>query len=170
MTLELPEAEIFDADGTLWDVRGIRHYVTPPRSNYHAFHMASIFCPPHAEVVEAVHEAVRKGRIPLLVTARMEKYRQVTERWLERQDVPIARDRIWMRADEDYRKDFVVKEEILREIQEKYRVVKATDDNPAVIALWEKHQIETVVVPGWDHQFTNLPASRERASEEKTTP
>lgn len=164
---ELPEAEIFDADGTLWDVRGARHHVTPPNSNYHAFHMASIFCPPFPDVVAKVHEAVAKGRIPILVTARMEKYRQVTERWLERHEVPISRDRIWMRTNEDFRKDFVIKEEILHEILERYRVVKATDDNPAVIALWKKYGIETEVVPGWDHQFTNLPASRERATEEK---
>lgn len=167
---ELPEAEIFDADGTLWNIQGIRHHVTPPKSDYHAFHMASIFCPPNPEVVEAVHEAVRRGRIPLLVTARMKKYRAVTERWLERHEVPITSDRIWMRANGDYRKDFIVKEEILRDILAQYRVVKATDDNPAVIELWERRGIETVTVPGWDHQFTNLPASREQPTAEKSAP
>jgi hypothetical protein len=154
MDIELPEAEIFDADGTLWDVRGIRHYVTPPRRDFHAFHMASLFCPPNSDVIADVHTAVAKGRVPLLVTARQAQYRAVTQRWLERHQVPIVS--IWMRANGDLRKDYVIKKEILDKIRLQYRVVKATDDNPAVIELWENEGIPYRLVPGWDDQFTGL--------------
>lgn len=153
--IELPEASIFDADGTLWNVDGIRHYVTPPHSNFHAFHMASIFCPPNPEVVERVHRAIELGRVPLLVTARMAKYRQVTKRWLERHEVPITS--IWMRANDDFRKDAIVKREILAKIRLQYNPVDATDDNPAVIEVWEDEGLETHVVPGWDKQFEARP-------------
>lgn len=154
MTEPLPKAELFDADGTLWDVRSIRHHVTPPKRDFHAFHMASIFCPPNPEVVEFVHEAVRKGRTPLLVTARMMKYRQVTMRWLERQEVPITK--VWMRANEDTRPDYVIKQELLDRIRLHFDVVKAYDDNPAVVEVWERNKIETIKIPGWDDQFTGL--------------
>lgn len=153
--IELPgerrKASIFDADGTLWNVDGIRHYVTPPRSNFHAFHMASIFCPPNPEVVAKVHEAVEQGLVPLLVTARMAKYRQVTQRWLERHEIPITS--IWMRANRDYRKDAIVKREILGKIRLQYDPVEATDDNPEVVEVWEDEGLVTHVVPGWNKQF-----------------
>ncbi|QBZ72131.1 hypothetical protein SEA_KRADAL_245 [Streptomyces phage Kradal] len=152
---ELPEAELFDMDGTLCDVRGIRHYVTPPMRDFHAFHMASAFCPPHPEVVERVHEARAKGRKAIIVTARMARYRTVTRKWLEGCEIPF--DGIWMRANDDLRKDYVVKKEILTRIRLQYRVVKAHDDNPAVIRLWQEEGIETEIVPGWDDQFTGLP-------------
>lgn len=149
--IELPKAALFDADGTLWNVDGIRHYVTPPKSDFHAFHMASIFCPPNLEVVAKVHEAVEEGLTTLLVTARMAKYRKVTERWLERHEVPIAS--IWMRANGDLRKDAVVKREILSRIRLRYNPVEATDDNPAVIGVWQDEGLVTHVVPGWERQF-----------------
>lgn len=153
--IELPKASIFDADGTLWDVSGIRHYVTPPHSNFHAFHMASIFCPPNPEVVTMVHEAIEEGRVPLLVTARMAKYRQVTKRWLERHEVPITS--IWMRGNGDFRKDAIVKREILAKIRLQYDPVDATDDNPAVIEVWEDEGLKTRIVPGWNSHLEAQP-------------
>lgn len=153
--IELPEAELFDMDGTLCDVRGIRHYVTPPSRDFHRFHMASAFCPPNPEVVERVHEAKANGRAALIVTARMARYRTVTRKWLESLQIPF--DGIWMRANDDLRKDAVVKREILARIRLQYVVVRAHDDNPAVVEVWEDEGIETLIVPGWDEQFTGLP-------------
>jgi hypothetical protein len=153
MTEKLPEAELFDVDGTLCDVRSIRHYVTPPNRDFHSFHMASAFCPPNLEVVERLHEARGKGRAALIVTARMARYRTLTRKWLESCQIPF--DGIWTRANDDLRKDYVVKKEILDRIRLQYRVIKAHDDNPAVIKLWEDEGIETEIVPGWDEQFTD---------------
>jgi hypothetical protein len=144
-----PKAAIFDADGTLWDVQGIRHYVTPPHRNFHAFHMASIFCPPNPEVVAKVHEAVARGLTPLLVTARKEMYRQITLRWLERQRVPIDPAHVWMRPNWDPRKDYLVKRDILASIRRGFDPVEACDDNPEVVRLWTEEGIRCEVVPGW---------------------
>ncbi|WP_092501608.1 hypothetical protein [Agrococcus jejuensis] len=42
-------AVLFDVDGTLCDVRSIRHHVDGTgRRNFDAFHAESIDCPPHA--------------------------------------------------------------------------------------------------------------------------
>lgn len=142
------EAEIFDMDGTLCDVRSIRHHVAGPKRNFHAFHMESASCPPNPEVVAAAHRAKEAGRAVLIVTARMRKYERVTSVWLALHGVPS--DALFMRADGDQRPDYEVKREILARIRRSWDPVHAHDDNPAVCALWEEEQIPYTVVPGWE--------------------
>lgn len=145
-------AEIFDVDGTLCDVRGIRHYVTPPNRDFHSFHLASAFCPPNPEVVEWAREARAEGRAVLVVTARMDRYRILTRKWLTSCNIPF--DGLWTRPDGDFRKDAVVKRQILAEIRALgYDPRRATDDNPEVEKVWISEGLETRMVPGWDEQF-----------------
>jgi phosphoglycolate phosphatase-like HAD superfamily hydrolase len=143
---DLPEAVIFDMDGTLCDVRSIRHLIDGPGS-FHAFHKASVNCPPHTHVVEAAHREQDAGRAVLIVTARAARYRNLTAMWLALHGVPS--DAMWMRRDGDYRPDYEVKQDILRRIRQLYRPVAAWDDNPNVIRLWEAEGIPVTVVPGW---------------------
>lgn len=143
---DLPEAAIFDVDGTLCDVRGIRHLLDGPGS-FHAFHRASVDCPPHPNVIEAARRERAAGRAVLIVTARQARYRNLTAMWLALHQVPS--DAMWMRGDGDFRPDFVVKREILRWIRALYRPVAAWDDNPAVVQLWREEGIPVTVVPGW---------------------
>lgn len=146
------DAELFDVDGTLCDVRSIRHYVTPPNRDFHSFHLASAFCPPNPEVVEWAHEARAAGRAVLVVTARMRKYRILTRKWLTSWDIPF--DGLWTRQDGDFRKDAVVKREILAEIRGLgYDPRRATDDNPEVTDVWADEGLEIRIVPGWNEQF-----------------
>jgi|SRR5690242_4508056 len=142
-----PEAAIFDADGTLCDVRGIRHYVEGGNRNFDAFHKASAFCPPNHDVVEAVFQQQALGRKIVVATGRSMKYGLLTFRWLESNGIPV--DAMFMRADGDFRKDVEVKMDILAEIREEYTPVCAWDDNPSIINLWESEGIPTTVVPGW---------------------
>ena len=139
--------EIFDVDGTLCDVRGVRHLIDG-KGGFDAFHRASAGCPPHAHVVEAARQAQAEGRAVLVVTGRVEKWRRLTSMWLALHEVPS--DGLWMRRDGDFRKDFLVKREILRRLRGRYDIVRAWDDNPAVLRLWEREGIPTTVVPGWD--------------------
>jgi cytosine/adenosine deaminase-related metal-dependent hydrolase len=55
-----------------------------------------------------------------------------------------------MRGDDDHRKDYLVKKDILDRIQKHWTVVHAVDDNPAVIQLWEENGIPTTIIEGWD--------------------
>ncbi|NUP47260.1 MAG: hypothetical protein HOW97_08090 [Catenulispora sp.] len=140
------DAVIFDVDGTLCDVRGIRHLIA--EKGFPAFHAASIDCPPHAHVVAAARIAAADGLAVLIVTGRAERWRRLTSMWLAIHDVPSTVLR--MRADGDYRKDYLVKREILRRLRGRYRIVHAWDDNPAIVQLWAEEGIPTTVVPGWD--------------------
>jgi hypothetical protein len=148
-------AAIFDMDGTLCNVSSIRYHVNPrdPRfsgkKRFDLFHAGSIDCPPNDFVVAMArmfHEVV--GYKVLIVTARKEEWRYHTILWLHENN--IAYDYLYMRKDGDNRKDYDVKEDILNEIERKYRVHVAYDDNPNVIALWQRRGIKTVLVPGWE--------------------
>lgn len=151
-TSDKPKAVVFDYDGTLCDVRGIRHYVRNPdrkKRDYDAFHRSSNFCPPNPQVAAQARSAHEAGFVVIGVTARMEKYRMVTTDWNAKHGIHV--DHLLMRADDDFRVDYEVKRDILARLRERYNVVHATDDNPAVIRLWNEEGIETSLVPGFDH-------------------
>jgi hypothetical protein len=143
------DAYLFDMDGTMTDVSSIRHHLVGADRNFHKFHRASVDCPPHPEVVGAAVEAHRAGIAVIICTARVETYWPETQFWL-RHHLPVPYDAIYMRRKGDYRKDGIIKRELLGEMREDgFNVVRAWDDNPAVVAVWESEGIEVTVVPGW---------------------
>lgn len=151
--MEPRDAEVFDVDGTLCVVDSIRHYVTGENRDFHRFHTASQFCPANPDVVAKVHRARELGRAVLVVTSRMARYRLLTRRWLREWDIPF--DELKTRPEGDFRKDSLVKLDIVRDLEAMgYRIRKAHDDNPDVVEnVWDVLGIECEVVPGWEHQF-----------------
>ncbi|ACH63199.1 polynucleotide kinase [Mycobacterium phage Cali] len=151
-----PSAAIMDMDGTLADVSTIRHLVDgiQTKKDFHAFHAASEFVPANKQAIAFGKRHHRKGNLILVVTARKKMWERVTLNFLDREVVhhfPVVLP-IFMRGNDDNRKDIEVKRDILAEIRERYTVVAACDDNPNVIKLWEEEQIpEIEVIPGWDH-------------------
>ncbi|WP_307825606.1 hypothetical protein [Streptomyces sp. MBT33] len=144
--IALQDAEIFDVDGTLVDVSGIRHLIKGP-GGFTAFHRASASCPPNQYVVEAAREAHARGRAVLIMTGRDRRWERLTSMWLALHDVPSTG--LWMRGRGDYRPDYVIKRELLRSVRRQYNVLRAWDDNPNVIRLWSEENIPVEVVPGW---------------------
>lgn len=145
------DAVIFDVDGTLCDVRSIRHLVAKGSRtrNFDAFHEQSVDCPAHLHVADAARQARADGLAVLVVTARKFAWRYHTMVWLHEHQVPY--DELYMRADSDGRPDYEVKTDVLRNLRaDGYRPVHAWDDNPSVIALWRQQGIPVTVVPGWD--------------------
>jgi phosphoglycolate phosphatase-like HAD superfamily hydrolase len=142
---------IFDVDGTLADVRAIRHYVVPSLGSRHkdfdAFHRESVNVLPHAHVARAARLTHELGVAVLIVTARRARWRNHTAMWLALHDIPSTA--MWMRADHDNRPDREVKADILARIRQSFDVIHAWDDNPRVIEVWQEHGIPTTIVPGW---------------------
>lgn len=143
-----PEAIIADMDGTLVRVDGIRPLLNGP-GRFHSFHMASVDCPPNQWVIDELRAHHAAGRAVLIVTARQARYRHVTAWWLALHDVPS--DAMWMRATNDSRPDHVVKAEILAKIRREWEPVRAYDDRPEVVEVWERAGIPVTVVPGWSN-------------------
>jgi FMN phosphatase YigB (HAD superfamily) len=142
------DAIIFDVDGTLCDVRSVRHHVRKHPRDFHAFHADSIDCPPNPEVAAAARQAREDGYEVIVVTARENRWMYTTLIWLHENDIP--HDRLIMRSANDFRPDREIKQEILAYLLRKgYRIVEAWDDNPSVVGLWEENGIKTHVVPGF---------------------
>lgn len=145
------DAVIVDCDGTLWDVKPIRHYLTGKSKNFHKFHRESVNCEPNYEVVTEVIEAYESGLTILIVTARTQRYWAETQFWLS-ENLPVPYKGPWMRRNDDFRKDSIVKKEILDSIRaDGYNICKAWDDNPDVIELWCSEGIEVRVVDGFGY-------------------
>lgn len=146
-----PTAVIFDMDGTLCDVRGIRHLINPANPggrNFHAFHVESTGCPANQQALDEWDRAGREGHARIIVTARTMDYWQHTLWWLLLNG--LEPDDAFMRRHRDFRPDNIVKDELLTQhILPRYNVVRAIDDNPAVIAVWQQHSIDTVTIPGF---------------------
>lgn len=149
----LPRAIIVDMDGTLLDNTMVLHHVWDGhpewagQKNLDAYHLESAWCPPIGATVAAVRDHHATGDTILIVTARGEEWRDLTETWLDEAEVPRAG--VWMRATGDDRPDGIIKAEILAKLRTEYDIVHAYDDNPHVIAVWAQHGIPTTVIPGW---------------------
>lgn len=148
-----PPAVIFDVDGTLCDVRPIRHLLASrDRDRYDRFHEASIHCTPNEYVSAAARKAFADGIAVLVVTGRSEKHRVLTVQWLSNYHIPCTA--LFMRPARDYRPDYEVKRDLLAEIRRTWRPIEAWDDNPAVIRLWNEEGLHVVEVPGWNEEAT----------------
>lgn len=141
----MPQSVIYDFHGTLADVQLILPLVYEKR--YDDFYEASLSCPPHESVVLAARHSSRTGYTNLLLTGMPDKYRDGLVRWLDEHDVPV--DLLLMRTPEDgFKKDYVIKRRMyLSLLGMGHRVVRAWDDSPAVLDLWEAQGIPTVALP-----------------------
>lgn len=144
------KAVIFDMDGTLANVSGIRHHLVAKnyRKDFEAFHRESVNVPPHPEVVNAAQVAHLLGLSVLVVTARKHMWRHQTAWWLAMHGVPS--DALYMRGNHDQRKDYEVKRDILQQIRARFEPIHAWDDNPAIVRLWGEEGIPCTVVEGWE--------------------
>lgn len=145
-----PSAILCDVDGTLVDVRSIRHFVEGGgldgkfKANFNRFHSESIDCPPHISVVHLLRRARALGMAIVIVSAREEKWSFVTTTWLAEND--IVYDELIMRRKHDYRSDAIIKQEMIEQISGRYRARLAVDDRSDIIEVWQQAGIPTSMV------------------------
>jgi len=141
-------AVLVDLDGTLVDVYSIRHLVRERPRNFDAFHSASSDAPANHIVIQVVDRLRELGFQILVLSGRPEKWRALSMDWLQKNGIPD--DQLYMRAENDFRPDQVVKKEMYSALEAHFEVTLAIDDNPKVVELWRSLRIPTVVVPGWE--------------------
>lgn len=145
-------AVLVDVDGTLCDVRPVRHHVMNKPKDFHAFHEAALECPPNPEVIDYCKQQHAEGHKIVVWTARKEQWRKGTFEWLTR-NVPCHFEGPVMREDKDNRPDTEVKRQMFGWLSRTYDIVGAIDDNPRIIDLLENELgVPTQVVEGWDHE------------------
>lgn len=139
------EAVIYDFHGTLADTRAILSLIA--QRKYDEFYEASLACPPNEGVVLAARHSARAGYSNLLLTGMPERYRDGLGEWLKRYEVPVSL--LLMRRPEDgFKKDFIVKKRMYDVLlSQGYHVVKAWEDSPAVVDLWERQAVPVEKMP-----------------------
>ncbi len=143
---------IFDLDGALADVRHRLHHIRRHPKDWPAFFAAAVDDEPGGEVklinglIGRCNERPFGQRLEIFIcTARPEKYREATEKWL--QLWCIEYNHLLMRPERDYRSDIIVKREMLIGIRgQGFEPVLAIDDRPSVVAMWRAEGVPCLAV------------------------
>lgn len=137
-----------DLDGTICDLEHRRHYVTQSPKDWKKFFAELPKDTLRKEVYDQVEETLAKERASgkrvflMLVSARPENYRDITEEWLKKWGVDDYAALIMRRAG-DSREDSIVKREILHKcFKDKSKIIKVFDDRPRVIRMWREEGLE----------------------------
>jgi predicted kinase len=128
-------AILFDIDGTLADCEHRRVHLPNWGKFFGEMHLDPVIEPVAflARQIQLSREAA-----VIIVTARPEDYRLVTQTWLRENF--IAYDAIYFRPKGDYREDSIVKAEILQQIiDDGYEPFLVVDDRPQVVKMWREY-------------------------------
>ena len=99
---------------------------------------------PRKEIITMVRGLYESGFRIIFLSGRDGVCYNDTFEWLKRNTgFPFE---LHMRAENDHRKDFVVKEELFWPLTEKWNICLAIDDRPQVLRLWEEIGVPTVNV------------------------
>jgi len=148
---------IVDIDGTVADLTHRLHYIQYGNRDYEGFHEEVHLDAPINEIimlVECLRDRFGKESI-VFVSGRSELCREKTENWLEQYVGEY--ERLYMRKAGDYRKDTIIKEEILRQIEEDgYDPWLAIDDRIDIAKMWRENGIKTLHCSGWQNNSKPL--------------
>ena len=137
----LPDAIMCDLDGTLAILNGRNPYDASTCEDDQL----------NKAVADILTHFSLSNKI-LLVSGRMDKFREPTERWLKKHKIPY--DRLIMRQTDDVRKDSLIKKEIFdSEIKGKYNVEFVMDDRLQVCRMWYKEGLTLLRVGDPDAGF-----------------
>jgi HAD superfamily, subfamily IIIB (Acid phosphatase) len=115
---------VFDIDGTIANTEHRKHWVSSKPKNWAAWNAGMANDTPHTDIkfiidmfrfVNVNHPDHEDEIAIILCSGRGEETREVTERWLRDND--FYWDKLYMRAEKDYRKDSIVKVELLQQIR-----------------------------------------------------
>lgn len=92
--------------------------------------------------LEILNKYALEGHLIVMVTARPQEYLPDTVEWLNHHNVPY--DFMIMRKDGDYRRDDIIKQEILDKWFDKDDIEVVLDDRPVVIRMWQKNDLKVI--------------------------
>lgn len=145
-------AIICDIDGTLADCQHRRHFLQSNPVDWNRFFGAmgsDLLIEPVADLVESLY---CDGYNIILCSGRPEKYRQLTEEWLD--CFGVRWHELHMRMDGDHRSDIIVKREMLREFQSRDLDIRfVIDDRKSVVDMWRDEGLICLqAAPGFDEK------------------
>lgn len=144
---------VFDLDGTLLDLEGIRDWALGKRDDYEVFHSLAIKAPANNYVVDTLKALWDTGWEIFILTARSSVYYTGTCEWLNKKSIPFHH--LKMRPSDNTEDDVLVKKNMLLNHVlpwgNSYPHL-AFDDNPRIVAMYQEYGIPTVLVSGWDYE------------------
>ena len=136
---------ICDLDGTMCNIDHRLHFVQGEKKDWDSFFNNMMSDTPREEVKSEVISARLDGCKIIFVSARPEKYREVTMEWL-RYHVGLEEYSLIMRENGDSRPDTVVKAEIYDKYLKHLTILKIYDDRPSVIRMWREKGLNVIDV------------------------
>ena len=132
-------AFIFDLDGVLADNSGRQHILErntkPTREDWQEFFSKSDADQPFWDTIKLLKNLQASGFAIIVVTGRSEDYEETTTIWME--SYGFFPNKLCQRRHKDFRKDWVVKEEIWRtEIEPFYQVLGVFEDRDECVNMW----------------------------------
>lgn len=130
------KAVIFDIDGTVADINHRLPFIKQPKKDWNAFYESSVVDPVIEPMKDLLLSVFHEDYKIIFVTGRPEKIRDITVGWINR-ELKVHSYLLYMRKDNDYRKDAVIKEEIYQEhIRDDYDVRFVVEDRKQCVDMW----------------------------------
>lgn len=144
----MKDTVIFDLDGTLADLTPRLHlmptedlHLTDSWSEFNKACADDLPIPDTIKICNAMHAG---GYEVIILTGRSSVAWRETEDWLK--DNGVNYSFLVMRSHSDNRKDFIIKEEFLRDTVGLEHIIAAWDDSPSVVAHFRSMGITTYQV------------------------
>lgn len=134
-----------DIDGTIADLKHRRVFVETKPKNWPAFEKTMHLDEPIQPIIDAVRTLYDAGWDIVMCTGRGAQKKDVTEEWLADNGVPYHA--IYTRAFKDYRRDDIIKAELLEQARaDGYDPDVVFDDRNQVVAMWRANNVPCVQV------------------------
>jgi len=130
----MPHLAIFDIDGTLAVVGDRLQCLSGSRKDYDSFY-ARVREDRVNEPIRSILWALRRsGWKIVFVTGRPERTRMDTLAWLSANAMYADSEDLYMRKDRDFRKDYIIKEELCKDFADDVELV--FEDRAGVCKMW----------------------------------
>lgn len=137
-------AIIVDLDGTLCDATRRLHYIKGVNKNWESFFSEMGDDNVNMPVFEIVERFSNTHQI-VYCTGRDERYREVTDIWLNKYKAPG--EWLYMRNHKDFRPDFVIKEIALEfELLTRFDILFCLEDRTQVVEMYRRHGLTVLQV------------------------
>ncbi len=142
-----------DIDGTIADLSHRIHHISNGRRNYDAFHDGCVDDKPIWQIIDLVKALAAQGYHIIFVSGRTDRIREETTRWLLFHE--LGGYLVYMRSAGDYRKDDIVKRELLHRILEDLKITKGDidfviDDRNSVVKMWRDEGLICLHCDDWN--------------------
>lgn len=130
----------FDIDGTLADLSHRVHFWQQKPKNWNMFKSEMVNDAP-IEQIRNIAVMMLHGHDVIICTGRSEDTREITEAWLTKHNINF--EKMYMRAEKDFRGDDIVKLELLNQIVVDFgkKPDIVFDDRPRVVKMWRENGV-----------------------------